>query len=194
MKRRVRALLTLLAVLFLALPLPAAEVSQPAAPNPESIVGKPLGKPLSGPQLDAELKRVGSLVRCPVCQGLSVVDSPASMAVNMRGQVRELLEQGYTKDQILSYFEKSYGEFVLLEPPARGMNWIVWLAPLALLVIGGFVVRGVLGKKPAEAAVEPGTIAEDRDRLPDDPALARYVLRARELAYGWAGGVAPKSN
>jgi cytochrome c-type biogenesis protein CcmH/NrfF len=71
----------------------------------------------------------------------------------------------------------------------RGANWIVWLAPLALLALGGFILRGVFRKKAAP--VEQDRPITDRDQLPDDPRLARYVLEARELAYGWPGGVSP---
>lgn len=154
-----------------------------------SVVGAPQGQPLSGTQLDVRTKEVASLVRCPVCQGLSVYDSPATMAVNMRHEVRDLLSKGYTEEQILTYFEKSYGEFVLLQPTMRGANWIVWLAPLALLALGGFILRGVFRKKAVP--VEQDRPVTDRDQLPDDPRLARYVLEARELAYGWPGGVSP---
>lgn len=154
-----------------------------------SVVGAPQGEPLSGTRLDVRTKEVASLVRCPVCQGLSVYDSPATMAVNMRHEVRDLLSKGYTEEQILTYFEKSYGEFVLLQPTMRGANWIVWLAPLALLALGGFILRGVFRKKAVP--VEQDRPVTDRDQLPDDPRLARYLLEARELAYGWPGGVSP---
>lgn len=187
----------LLAALLVVTPLAAQQpTTPPQAPGAEMIVGPPQGQPLSGEALEKRTKEVGSLVRCPVCQGLSVYDSPAQMAVNMKEQVRELLAKGYTEEQILTYFEKSYGEFVLLQPKMTGANWIVWLAPLALLIVGGFVIRGFLkkrsnGDEPAAASETPG---EERGRLPADPRLAEYVLKARELAYGWPGGVEPKQG
>jgi cytochrome c-type biogenesis protein CcmH len=66
------------------------------------------------------------------------------MAVNMRGQVREMLAAGYDQEQILAYFEHSYGEFVRLQPPLRGVNWLVWLGPLLALAAGGFFVTRAL--------------------------------------------------
>ncbi len=80
-----------------------------------------------GEALLARTEDVAGLLRCPVCQGLSVADSPATMAVNMKAQVREMLAAGYDQEQILAYFEHSYGEFVRLQPPLRGVNWLVWL-------------------------------------------------------------------
>ena len=187
-------LLLLVAAPLAALAQEAGEpaAGEPAAVDPRSLVGPPQGGPVSGPALDARTEEVAALLRCPVCQGLSVADSPASMALKMRAQVREMLAAGYTQDQILGYFERSYGEFVRLEPPLRGVNWLVWLAPVAGLLAGGaFVARMLRAARTRGAPAAEGAPAAvpARDALPDDPALARYVLRVRELAYGWPGGV-----
>ena len=163
------------------------------------VVGPARGRPLSGAILDKETQRVAGLLRCPVCQGLSVADSPAETAVNMRNQVRDLVAAGFTEEQILGYFERSYGEFVRLEPPLRGVNWTLWLAPLAGLLLGGGVVYWVLrapgrpGKdvKAPEDAAPVAAGASTVDPLPSDPRLAEYVRRVRELAYGWPDGVRP---
>jgi len=162
--------------------------------EPEQLVGPPRATPPAAAALETRTEEVAALLRCPVCQGLSVADSPATMAVNMKIQVREMLSRGYTEDQILSYFEGSYGEFVRLEPPLRGVNWLVWLAPVAGLLLGGIVVarvlraRGTAAPTPAKNAA-PALPA--RNTLPDEPELAPYVRRVRELAYGWPGGTPP---
>ena len=65
------------------------------APDAADIIGPPQGQPLSGAALDEQTKNVASVLRCPVCQGLSVNDSPAEMAVSMKHQVRELVARGY---------------------------------------------------------------------------------------------------
>lgn len=84
------------------------------------LVVPPRGAPLTGDALETRTEQVASLLRCPVCQGLSVADSPSSTAQNMKAHIRELVAQGYNQDQILAYFERSYSEFVRLEPaPAR---------------------------------------------------------------------------
>jgi cytochrome c-type biogenesis protein CcmH len=164
--------------------------------DPQKVVGPPRGQPLEGDALDARTKQVGGLLRCPVCQGLSVADSPASMAVKMKTQVREMLAAGYTEDQILSYFETSYGEFVRLEPPLRGVNWLVWLAPGIALLAGGVVVVMALQRqrRGAVTAVESPSDVPDPEALPEDPRLAACVLRVREMAYGWPGGRSPRQE
>lgn len=170
----------------------AQEAPAPSVADPASVVGPPRGQALGGAALEARTEEVGGLLRCPVCQGLSVADSPATMAVSMKAQVKDLLARGYDQEQVLAYFESSYGEFVRLEPPLRGVNWLVWLGPLAALVAGGVVVARVLGSRRRTGASEaplPGP-----DTLPDDPELARCVLRVRELAYGWPGGRRPGAS
>ena len=186
----------LLAALCVAAPVFAQEPAIPAAPeadyeapqeDPRTVVGAPRGTALSGAALDTRTEEVAGLLRCPVCQGLSVADSPASMAVKMKARVRELLAEGYDEEQVLAYFERSYGEFVRLDPPKRGINWLVWLAPpLALLGGLAFVARAMRRRNasaPAAATAAPGPA--------DDPELAPYLLRVREMAYGWPGGVPP---
>jgi cytochrome c-type biogenesis protein CcmH len=177
--------LFLLAVLA-ALPIGAQEVQLPA---PDQIVGQPAGQPLTGDALEKQTEHVAGQLRCPTCQGLSVFDSPAPMAVNMKHQVRDLLAAGYTGEQITRYFEASYGEFVRLKPTMSGINWIVWLAPVVMLGIGiwavmSFLRRSNKSQRASEAALEVAT-------EPDDPELLPYLLKVRELAYGWPGGNPP---
>ncbi len=154
-------------------------------PDAEQIIGRPDGSPLSGPQLDLRAVEVSAKLRCPVCQGMSIGDSPSVMAGNMKQQVRELLVRGYTEPQILDYFERSYGQFVLLEPKVGGVNWIVWLAPAIALLVGAGVValaahrlRGQHSAR-AEAFVKANALAAETGGGEVDP----YLARARELVY-----------
>lgn len=190
-----------LPLLVLSLLKPAAGLAQEAQPpaaatggaDPAFVVGPPKGAPLEGAALDARTEEVGSLLRCPVCQGLSVADSPATMAQNMKAEVRGLVAKGYTEEQVLAYFESSYGEFVRLKPQLRGVNWLVWLGPLAGLLAGGAIVAMVLRRSargPDDQAGAP--TLPGRDTLPEDERLAAAVRRVREMAYGWPGGKAPE--
>jgi cytochrome c-type biogenesis protein CcmH len=105
-----------------------------------ALLGTPQGTALQGAALERRTMQVSSLLRCPVCQGMSVADSPSTVALDMKQQVRELLARGYTEEQILSYFERSYGEFVLLKPKFHGVNALVWILPLLALAIGATLV------------------------------------------------------
>jgi cytochrome c-type biogenesis protein CcmH len=189
---------------------PALAAAQDAPPAPEAgdtvkaggldaafvagLVGAPRGPKLTGAALDRRTDEVGAKVRCPVCQGSTVADSPSQSARNMKEEIRQLLSQGFDEEQIIAYFEKSYGEFIRLEPRAEGITWLVWLLPVLALLAGAFFVRAALARRPAPAAAS-AALEEDapaRDALPDDPELAGAVKRVRELAYGWPGGVPPE--
>lgn len=141
-----------------------------------AIIGQPAGPVLSGEALDRKSAEVSALLRCPVCQGLSIADSPASMAVNMRREVRDLLAEGYSGDQVLAYFEKSYGEFVRLQPQFRGFNWLVWLAPVAALLVGVFVVMRFV-RPVAHVDLDVRGVVEDH------PSVDPYLDQVRRLAY-----------
>ena len=138
-------------------------------PDAQQFVGAPQGTPLAGAQLYQRTHEVASLLRCPVCQGMSVADSPAEMAVNMKEQVRELLARGYTEEQILKYFELSYGQFVLLKPK----SWVVWALPVIVLVIGAALVLMKIRKLSA-APIAPTPAPET------DP----YLAQVRDLVSG----------
>lgn len=86
--------------------------------------------------VDETTFRIASELRCPVCQNLSVADSPSEMAKQMRALIREKLERGENPEAIKNYFVSKYGEWILLLPPARGFNLLVWGLPL-LAVLGG---------------------------------------------------------
>lgn len=159
-----------------------------------SVVGEPEDPiPATEAELEEKTHAIASLLRCPVCQGSAVADSPSSTAVNMKNEVRDLVALGFSRNQVLRYFESSYGQFVLMEPKAEGINWLVWLLPGVLVVAGlGFILRTV--RKLSAGAAEAPAHVPGRGDLPDDPELAGYVRKVRELAYGWPGGEPPAAT
>ncbi|MGH2452545.1 MAG: cytochrome c-type biogenesis protein [bacterium] len=88
------------------------------------------------PSLDAQARAIASRLRCPVCQNESVADSPSALAVQMRDEIRRRLGQGESPEGITAYFVSRYGQWILLDPPRRGLGWVVWLAPAAVLAAG----------------------------------------------------------
>ncbi len=92
------------------------------------------------PGLEDRVRAIASELRCVVCQNLSVADSPSELAKEMRNLVRELVQQGKSREEIDAYFVSRYGEFVLLSPPKRGFNLLVWGLPFLAIVVGAGVV------------------------------------------------------
>jgi cytochrome c-type biogenesis protein CcmH len=171
---------------------PAAAVH--AGPDPADLIGAPHGPTLAGAALESRTHEVASTIRCPVCQGVSIADSPSEMAQNMKRQTGELLARGYDAEQITHYFEQSYGEFIRLQPKADGLKSFVWIAPGLLLLVGAFAIARYVSRHRGGPAAMAALELPARDRLPDDPALVPWVKKARELAYGWPGGVPPKGD
>jgi len=86
--------------------------------------------------LEARVRAIAAELRCPVCQNLSVMDSPSELAQEMRSLIRERLLLGENEEQVKAYFVQKYGEWVLLAPPKKGFNLLVWILPF-LAVFGG---------------------------------------------------------
>ena len=111
--------------------------------------------------LDTELESravdIGHQLRCVVCQNQSIEESDASLAEDMRRQVREMIADGQSDADVRDWFEARYGEFVLFRPKTDGLGAILWVAPFLLLLAGGYAAVSVTRQKstPDIEAVEP---------------------------------------
>jgi cytochrome c-type biogenesis protein CcmH len=119
-----------------------------ATPHPPQQAGS---APLDAAR-EARVQALGKLLRCPMCQGLSIADSGSSAARAQMDRVRELVAEGQTDEQIRTYFVSRYGEWALLEPSTGGFNWLVWLGPPALLLLGALIIARLLRRSSAPAA------------------------------------------
>lgn len=82
------------------------------------------------------VQRLGKQLRCPVCQGVSIADSPSSMARAQLDKVRELVAEGKSDQEIYDFFVARYGEWILMEPTKEGLNSVLWVGPVLLLLFG----------------------------------------------------------
>ncbi len=96
--------------------------------------------------LEAQTTAVASALRCPVCQGESIQESPSDLARQMRAVVRDRLRSGETPDQVKAYFVSRYGEWILLEPTMTGLNILLYVIPV-LLVVGGLALVAFLVRR-----------------------------------------------
>jgi len=106
------------------------------------------------PQPVTDAQRVGRIaadLRCPVCQGLSVQDSPSETAREMRDLVAQRVAEGRSDEEIRAEFRRGYGDWVFLTPPLAGPSGLVWLVPLLLLAGGGAAALGRLRRSPPPA-------------------------------------------
>ncbi len=137
--------------------------------------GPPAAPPIpEGPALDAITETVSSGMRCPVCQSLSVADSPSESARNMKAQIRAMLAAGYEPQQVRDYFVQAYGEFVVLMPKAEGANLLAFILPGVGFLLGLVAVVWTIRRSVVEVEAEA-------DEQPPEPAgeLDPYLARVR---------------
>lgn len=120
---------------------------------------------LDDPVLEERARDLSAELRCLVCQNQSIDDSNAELARELRILVRELLVEGYTDGEILDYLVDRYGQFVLLRPQFNAATALLWIAPAALLVGGGFLALTVVRRRSASADPVSALTAEEEQRL-----------------------------
>jgi cytochrome c-type biogenesis protein CcmH len=95
---------------------------------------------LPDPKLETRARVLSHELRCMVCQNQSIDDSDAPLAHDLRMLVRERLKAGDTDQQVLDFLVARYGEFVLLKPRFEWQTAPLWLAPIAILLVGAAVL------------------------------------------------------
>ncbi|MCR4301432.1 MAG: cytochrome c-type biogenesis protein CcmH [Sulfuricaulis sp.] len=93
--------------------------------------------PVTEDPLERQMLDIAKDLRCAVCQNQPISESNADLARDMRRIVREQIEAGKSREEIMNYFVERYGDYVLLNPPKRGPGAVIWLAPIALLLVVG---------------------------------------------------------
>ncbi len=132
--------------------------------------------------LDQQVHDVASQLKCPVCQGESVADSPSTISQQMRGVIRQQLQAGKTKQQVIQYFVDRYGDQILWSPPWQGFFLIAWIVPLVLLLAGIVLLSLVLKGWRAAALARQGHTEEIPAGV-DDTGLSYYRAQLeQELA------------
>lgn len=97
-------------------------------------------QPLASSADEARARAIFHELKCVVCEGQSLADSDAALAKQMRARVRDMVANGASTPEILSFFRERYGDRILLTPPWARATALLWLAPVLLLLIGGMVM------------------------------------------------------
>lgn len=128
---------------LLALPLllasPAfAQTALPPAPYAD--------RQLEDPALEAKATALMHTIRCLTCQSQSIADSNASMASDMRSEIRERIKRGEDPEQVRAWLIQRYGDWISYKPTVEPILWPLWAAPLLLLGAGGALAYGRMRK------------------------------------------------
>ena len=116
-------------------------------------------------QLEREVFKIAGELRCPICRSESASDSNSASSIEFRNIIREQLEAGQNREQIIASFQQRYGDWILMDPPRRGLYLWVWGLPLAAALVGlgllGYLFRRWRKNNAAPLELSP----EERERV-----------------------------
>ena len=111
------------------------------------------------PVQQARYERLARELRCLQCRSETIADSNAQLAADLRRQLRELMAAGKSDREITTYMTDRYGDYVLYKPPVAPRTWLLWAAPVLLVIGGGIVAVIVISRKsklPDTDPADPG--------------------------------------
>ena len=99
------------------------------------------------PVAEKRLQALSRELRCLVCQNETIADSNAELAVDLRREIRGMIQEGRSDNEILEFMVTRYGDFVLYRPPVKGITLLLWGGPIALLLIAVLSLRSYLKRR-----------------------------------------------
>ena len=153
-----RYALALLAALALAAVLAAPVLAQDPPPTPSPD----------------EVNAIARNLYCPVCANVPLDACGTPACAQWRAQIADLLVQGYSEQEIYDYFATRYGEGVLAVPPARGLNWLIYVLPPAAILLAAFWLwRNMAAWKQARPPAPADPVEDEYTRQLDEELKAR---------------------
>ena len=116
------------------------------------------------PVAEKRLQALSKELRCLVCQNETIADSNAELAVDLRREIRGMIRDGLSDNEILDFMVTRYGDFVLYRPPVKGITLLLWAGPILLLLIGILAMRSYLKRRAVEVAVADKPLSADEAR------------------------------
>ena len=107
------------------------------------------------PVLQHRYETINRELRCLVCQNQTIADSNATLAQDLRREVREMIAAGKTDAEIREFMIERYGDFVLYRPRMTAQNFLLWAAPALLLLVAAVVLVRVIRRRAQESEIEP---------------------------------------
>jgi cytochrome c-type biogenesis protein CcmH len=111
-----------------------------------------------------QLRRYEAMIndlRCVVCQNQSVAESNVELAHDLRRITRDMILAGATDAEIKTFMTDRYGDFVLYNPPLKPITYLLWGAPVILLLVGAITMVSVVGKRSTESADDDEGLGEN---------------------------------
>ena len=118
---------------------------------------------LDSAALDVRVQKLSEELRCLVCQNQSLADSHADLAIDLKNQVREKMQQGASDADVITFMTERYGDFVLYRPPMKATTLLLWFGP-GLLLIAGLIALFMRLKRRTQVQADAELSAADRAR------------------------------
>lgn len=119
---------------------------------------------LDDPALQDRYDRLLHELRCLVCQNETIADSNASLAADLRRELRDMIKAGKTDTEIRAFLTERYGDFVLYMPPVAPRTWLLWAAPALLLFGGAAIAALVVVRRARTARADPAALEEEPEK------------------------------
>jgi len=129
-----------------------------------SVLGNEAPTLAKDPILEKRVKAISLELRCLVCQNQTIADSNAGLAVDLKNQVREMLQKGMGEDEIKDFMVERYGDFVLYNPPMKGTTMVLWVGPLIMLMIALAVAVRIVRRRSVDDEKKRSSADTDRAR------------------------------
>lgn len=132
---------------------------------------------LSNPELSTRYRKLIEEYRCPKCQNQNLAGSDSPISADLRREIRRMLEEGASDEQISDYLVARYGDFVLYRPRLQQGTYLLWWGPGLLLVVGLSVAGMVISRQRANAravgstardGLDPGSLSDAEQQALDD--------------------------
>jgi cytochrome c-type biogenesis protein CcmH len=129
-----------------------------------SVIAKEALPMAEDPELERKVNEIAAELRCLVCQNQTIADSHAELAVDLKNQVRDMVRQGKTRDDVVDYMVQRYGDFVRYRPPVKPTTYLLWVGPF-LLLAGGLIILIVNLRKRKEIVTDAPLSQEEHQKL-----------------------------
>ena len=114
------------------------------------------------PVTEQRLISISEEMRCLVCQNESLAGSRSDLANDLRREIRTLIKEGKSDEQIRSFMVERYGDFVLYRPPVKPITWLLWIGPFVILIVGIGFLLSYLRRRNANLVAKDLTAEENQ--------------------------------
>lgn len=122
-------------------------------------------EPLPNQELETRYRAMLEEMRCPKCQNQNLKDSNSPIAADLRGEIRRLLEEGRTDDEIVTYLVDRYGDFVRYRPALKNNTLVLWFGPGALILVAVLVGILIVRRQRKTVVETPSLSTTEQQRL-----------------------------